>query len=34
LGSSSVGAFQDMTKRIVVFAMESPLKPLPSAANK
>ena len=29
LGSSSVEAFQDMTKRIVVFAMESPLKPLP-----
>jgi len=34
LGSSSVGAFQDMTKRIVVFAMESPLKPLPSLNNK
>jgi len=34
LGSSSVGAFQDMTKRIVVFAMESPLKPLPSLTNK
>jgi len=33
LGSSSVGAFQDMTKRIVVFAMESPLKPLPSLNN-
>jgi hypothetical protein len=34
LGSSSVGAFQDMTKRIVVFAMESPLKPLSSLNNK
>jgi hypothetical protein len=34
LGASSVGAFQDMTKRIVVFAMESPLKPLPSLNNK
>ena len=34
LGSSSVGAFQYMTKRIVVFAMESPLKPLPSLNNK
>ena len=33
LGSSSVGAFQDMTKRIVVFAMESPLKPLPSLSK-
>ena len=33
LGSSSVGAFQDMTKRIVVFAMESPLKPLPSPSK-
>jgi hypothetical protein len=33
LGSSSVGAFQDMTKRIVVFAMESPLKPLPSQSK-
>lgn len=34
LGSSSVGAFQDMTRRIVVFAMESPLKPLPGSAIK
>lgn len=34
LGSSSVGAFQDMTRRIVVFAMESPLKPLPGSAMK
>ena len=34
LGSSSVGAFQDMTRRIVVFAMESPLKPLPGSALK
>jgi Protein of unknown function (DUF3313) len=34
LGSSSVGAFQDMTRRIVVFAMESPLKPLPNSAMK
>ena len=33
LGSSSVGAFQDMTKRIVVFAMESPLKSLPSPSK-
>jgi Protein of unknown function (DUF3313) len=33
LGSSSVGAFQDMTKRMVVFAMESPLKPLPSPSK-
>ena len=33
LGSSSVGACQDMTKRIVVFAMESPLKPLPSLSK-
>lgn len=33
-GSSSVGAFQDMTRRIVVFAMESPLKPLPGSAMK
>jgi hypothetical protein len=34
LGSSSVGAFQDMTRRIVVFAMESPLKPLPGSLMK
>jgi hypothetical protein len=34
LGSSSVGAFQDMTRRIVVFAMESPLKPLPGSVMK
>jgi len=34
LGSSSVGAFQDMTRRIVVFAMESPLMPLPGSAMK
>ncbi len=34
LGSSSVGAFQDMTRRIVVFAMESPLKPLPVSSMK
>ncbi len=34
LGSSSVGAFQDMTRRIVIFAMESPLKPLPGSAMK
>jgi hypothetical protein len=34
LGSSSVGDFQDMTRRIVVFAMESPLKPLPGSAMK
>jgi Protein of unknown function (DUF3313) len=34
LGSSSVGAFQDMTRRVVVFAMESPLKPLPGSAIK
>ena len=34
LGSSSVGAFQDMTRRIVLFAMESPLKPLPGSAMK
>jgi Protein of unknown function (DUF3313) len=34
LGSSSVSAFQDMTRRIVVFAMESPLKPLPGSAMK
>lgn len=34
LGSSSVGAFQDMTRRIVVFAMESPLKPLPAPSMK
>lgn len=34
LGSSSMEKFQDMTKRIVVFAMESPLKPLPSTTNK
>ena len=33
LGSSSVSAFQDMTKRIVVFAMESPLTPLPSPSQ-
>ena len=34
LGSSSVGAFQDMTRRIVVFAMESPLKRLPVSSMK
>ena len=33
LGSSSVGAFQDMTKRIVMFAMESPLKSLPNSSK-
>ena len=33
LGSSSVGAFQDMTKQIVMFAMESPLKSLPNSSK-
>ena len=33
LGSSSVGAFQDMTKRIVMFAMEPPLKSLPNSSK-